>query len=111
MKQIDLSQAAKLDNGKGVNLAVNGPACTWAEVAYDALMFPSEKIMKAASLADKRLMFSIATRIKSFPANVSLQPEEKEMLVIAVGEKFMPAVVGAFELQLNHPTELKVAKE
>jgi hypothetical protein len=100
-----------LQNGKQVNLAPGAQPASWAEIVYDALMFPSERIQKMANLADKRKMYSIASRVMQFPKNVSVQPDELEMIFACVGDKNIPAVIGAFDTYLAPPKPVAVHEE
>lgn len=97
MKVLDLTVKATIEDGKHVNLVPGGQPMTWAEVAYDALMYPAKRVMDNANVQDKRVMFGLASRIKGFPKSVTLQPNEFEMVVVCIGEKNIPAVLGAFE--------------
>ena len=92
--KINFNHIFKDENGNNVvlNQADKKPL-SFKEAAKLALLYPPTS--KTVSASEKIKRHDLAVRIYNFPESVILNEQEKPLLIEALGDVFIPIVVGA----------------
>lgn len=62
------------------------------DAAVNALLYPPTDVQ--LTVKEKRSRYEVAMQLLNFSANVALMPEQKELVKLAIGQRFIPIVVG-----------------
>lgn len=65
---------------------------TFLDAAVNALLYPPTDVV--SSVAEKRMRYDTAVQMKNFKEKVELSEQQKQLLIQAIGQRFIPIVVG-----------------